>query len=258
MLIVGSCQKKQDEIGKIGPGPTNPKITVISTDPYNPVFTASADNGFIYHWDMGNAQIITPGKNSATSYYPFVGTYNVECTIYGEGGASTNITTVFKVSQTDPSVATKPVWKELTNSGSGKIWVYNTNPTIGSPDYCFQTTGDLATYPDNWMPSSSWGQCVRITPDVKGSMVFDLNGGINFTYHHVEGDAGVKGTFILNADKMTLKISDPFILDHAINCSSSTATATGEYDIKLLTDTSMVLWQNQKNGTGWSWSFKRK
>jgi len=48
-------------------------------------------------------------------------------------------------------------------------------------------------------------------------------------------------------------------LDYAIDCTNPAATATGVFEIKLLTDDLMVLWQDQKDGgTGWGWSFKRK
>lgn len=253
-----SCEPQTDKIGEIGPPPTNGKITVDATDPYNPVFTVSADKGFIYQWDMGNKQFIAPGKQIVTSYYPFAGTYEVICTIYGAGAANVTATTNFTVAQTDPAVSSKPVWKELTGGGTGRTWVYNTDPATGTPDYCFQTYWDLVEYPEHWKPQNSWGQCVRLTPDINGEMIFDLNNGINYTYHHVADDAGIKGTFILDTDKMTIKVVNPYILDYAIDCTVPAVTSTGVYDIKLLTDNEMVLWQNQGDGTGWSWSFKRK
>jgi hypothetical protein len=256
LIFIASCEPQADKMGEIGPPPTNGKITVDATDPYNPKFTASADKGFIYQWDLGNNQIML-GK-TITSYFPFAGSYTVACAIFGEGAQKVDVATTFVVTQTDPTVATRPVWKELTGRGTGKTWVYNTDPSTGSPDYCFQTTDDLANYPDNWKPSGSWGQCVRITPDINGEMVFDLKGGINYTYHQIGGDNGVKGSFILDAEKMTLTIVNPYILDHAVDCTTPAVTATGIYEIKLLTDDEMVLWQNQNNGTGWSWSFKRK
>ena len=96
-------------------------------------------------------------------------------------------------------------------------------------------------------------------------MVFDLNGGVNYTYHHVAGDAGVKGTFVLDAEKRTLTVKNPYILDHAASCTQAAATATGVYQIMKLTEDELVLWQMQKaptsdpgSGEGWGWSFKRK
>lgn len=260
MIFIASCEPQEEKIGEIGPAPINGSITVDATDPYNPVFTASADRGFIYYWDFGNGQKLV-GPQDATSYFPFPNTYKVTCNIFGEGGQGpAKAETNYIVTTTDPAVINKPVYKELTGGGVGRTWVYNTDPSIGIPDYTYQTTNDLADYPDNWMPNASWGQCTRITPDINGEMVFDFSGGsINYTYHHIAGDAGVKGTFVVDAMNMTLTIVDPYILDYAIDCTNPTATATGKYDIKLLTDDVMVLWQDQQDGgTGWGWSFKRK
>jgi hypothetical protein len=258
LIFIASCEPKSDKIGKIGPPPANGKITVDATDPYNPVFTASADRGFIYYWDFGKSQI-KAGPQKVVPYFPFPGTYDIKCTIYGEGAQSTKASVSFTVATIDPSVNTKPVWKELTGGGTGRTWIYDTDPATGTPDYCFQTTNDLADYPDNWTPANSWGQCVRFTPDLNGEMVFDLNGGINYTYHQTAGDEGIKGSFILDPANMTITIVDPYILDYAIDCTNPATTPTGKYNIMLLTDDNMVLWQDQNDGvTGWSWSFKRK
>lgn len=264
-IAITSCEPQQMESGKLGPAPSNPQLTINTTDPYNPIFTAHADYGYIFHWDMGNGQTIASGANSVTSYYPLAGSYAVEVTIYGEGAQAVSKDTTYQVTTTDPTIAQKDMWKELTGSGNGCTWVYNTDPTTGHPDYCYQTTGDLVNYPDNWMPSASWGQCDRITPDINGEMTFDLNGGVNYTYHHVAGDAGIKGTFILDTEKKTLTIKEPFILDHNVSCTNPVATATGVYQIKKLTENELVLWQLQKapttvpgSGEGWGWSFKRK
>jgi len=263
MILFASCEPQAEKIGEIGPAPTNGKITVDASDPFNPVFTASSDGGFIFYWNYGNGQQ-TLGTQSGTSYYPFPNTYTVTCNIFGEGGQGPALAeTSYSVTTTDPTVVNKPVYKELTGGGTGRTWVYNTDPETGSPDFCYQTTNDLVNYPDNWMPSASWGQCTRITPDINGEMVFDFEGGsINYTYHQIAGDAGVKGTFVVNAadpDNVTLTIVNPYILDYAIDCTNPSATASGVYQVKLLTDDLMVLWQDQNDGgTGWGWSFKRK
>ncbi len=256
-FFVLACEPQKDEIGPLGPAATNGTISIDATDPYNPKFTANADNAFIYKWDLGNDQT-TSGK-TATSYYPFSGEYNIVCNIAGAGGLGETITTTYTVETTDPKVANKPVWKELTGKGAGRTWVYNTDPETGVPDYCFQTYFDLVTYPEHWKPENSWGQCVRLTPGLNSEMVFDLNGGINYTYHQTPGDEGVVGTFILDAEKMVITIVNPYIPDHNVECTNPLVTVKGIYQIKLLTDDEMVLWQDQEDGmTGWSWSFKSK
>lgn len=259
VIFMLSCQPQLDEIKPAGDPPVSGSITVDDSDPFNPVFKVSSDKAFIFQWDMGNNQSAS-GK-TVTSYYPFAGDYDIVCHIAGAGGKGFSTSVVYHVEQNDPNVANLPVWKELTGAGAGRTWVYNTDPETGSPDYCYQTANadEMEEYPDAWMPSWSWGQCVAITPDIHGEMVFDLDGGVHYTYHHVAGDEGVQGSFILDADNMIITIADPYILDHNIECTNPDVTVTGKYHIKLLTDDEMVLWQDQEDGeTGWAWSFKRK
>jgi len=265
LILAYSCNPQEDSIGEIGPAPSNGKITVDASNPYSPVFTASADHGFVFHWDLGNNQTANGQKVSA--YYPFSGVYNIVCTISGAGGQNIIATTTFKVDNTDPNISSKPGWKELTGSGAGKTWVYNTVVTGDDhyPDYCFQTYNDTTyDYGDGsrcWEPKNGWGQCVGITPDINGEMDFDLVNGINYTYHHVAGDEGVKGTFILDWENRTLTVVNPYILDYNIECTEPSITVTGVYNIMRLTDDEMILWQKQTDiewGTGWAWSFKRK
>ena len=265
-ILAISCEPQTDKIGEVGPAPSEGKIITDNSDQYNPIFKAEAKNGYIYHWDLGNNQ--TAEGQVVTSYFPFSGDYLVKCSIAGAGGKTTEAQTTFHVEKTDPNVANQPVWKELTGAGEGKTWVYNTvvTGTDHYPDYCYQTYNDT-TYDYGggkrcWLPENSWGQCVGITPDINGSMVFDLKGGLNYTYHHIDGDEGVKGTFILDTENMTLTVVDPYILDYNIECTYPEITATGVYNIVYLTDDEMILWQQMDPltvfGTGWAWSFKRK
>ncbi len=258
LLLANACQLQEDSIGEIGPEPTTGDITIDSSDPNRPVFTASSDHGFVFHWDLDNNQLAE--GETVTSYYPFAGDYAIECVIGGAGGATITSNKVFNVATTDPAVGNLPVWKELTGGGTGKTWVYNTDPATGFPDYSYQTGSDLVNYPDAWTPAWSWGQCVRITPDINGEMYFDLNGGINYTYYQTAGGAGESGSFILDADNMTITIATPYILDYNIACTNAPVTALGVFQIKLITDDEMVLWQMQEDewSTGWGWSFKRK
>ncbi len=260
LIFMVSCEPQIDDIGGTGDAPSTGDINIDSSDPFHPVFKAVADNSFIYSWDLGNNQTATGQIVSA--YYPFAGDYEVTCNIKGAGGEGFTKTITYTVSSNDPEVATLPVWKELTGAGEGRTWVYNTDTETGTPDFCYQTGGqaELNTYPEAWSPGWSWGQCVRITPDIKGEMNFNLNGGVNYIYHHVSGDSGEQGSFILDTDNMTITISNPHILDYNINCTNPSVTNGGVYEIKLLTDDEMVLWQDQldADGTGWGWSFKRK
>ncbi len=261
LAVLYSCQPQKDKFGSLGNPPTSGEIKIDNSDPYNPVFSAVSEGGFIYLWNLGNGQTATGQK--VTSYYPFAGDYGISCKISGTGGEGITTTKTFTVDNNDPKVANMPVWKELTGAGAGTTWVYNTDPATGSPDYCYQTgnQAELDNWDGNgWQPSWSWGQCVQITPDINGEMVFDLIGGINYTYHHVEGDAGVHGTFILNTENMTLTVKNPYILDYNIDCTNPATTINGVYEIKLITEDQLILWQDQLDSeeTGWGWSFKKK
>jgi len=258
IICTSACNPQKDSVGEIGQAPSNAVITVDNSDPFNPVFTISAENGFIFHWDMGNNQ--TAEGKEVSSYYPFAGDYEISCNVAGAGGKSVTASVTYNVPTNDPEVANLPVWKELTGGGEGATWVYNTDPETGTPDFCYQTDGDIEGYPDAWKPSESWGQCEQITADINGEMVFDLQGGINYTYHHEAGDEGVKGTFILNTTDMTLTVVDPYILDHDVECTNPDITVNGVYRIALITEDQLILWQDQEDedATGWAWSFKRK
>ena len=252
------CKPQEDELGDIGNPPTSANIVIDDSDPHHPVFKVESDNGFIYHWEIG-PHIKMDGK-TVKPFLPFQGDYNIVCHVYGAGGKGIDTSTTYHVATNDPGIADMPVWAELTGHGTGRTWEYNTDHTTGSPDYCYQTGNDLETYPDAWTPAWSWGQCVQVTPDINGTMVFDLNGGLNYTYHHIAGDAGIQGTFILDTENMTITITNPYILDYNIDCTNPAVTVNGTYRIMLLTDTEMVLWQDQQDAeeTGWGWSFRVK
>lgn len=267
-VLILSCNPQEDEIGSIGEAPTTAEISVDTSDPYNPIFTVNSDRGFTFFWDLGNGQ--TAQGKTVTAYFPFAGDYNVVCNVYGAGAKSVAANTGFNVQATDPKVAEAPGFKELTNKGLGRTWVYNRG-SDGSAPYTYQTTSDLATYPEGWTPGWSWGSSVDYephngeSPDVNGEMVFDLNGGVNMTYYQTAGGTGVKGSFILDMDAKTLQIvgDGVQILDYNIDWTLERYTSTKKYQIKLLTDTEMILWQDQYDPDnpypyGWSWSFKVK
>lgn len=264
LLLLVSCDPQMDDIGEIGAGPTSAHIEVDASDPWNPVFTVVSDNAFVYNWVLG-----PNGKqqgNQVTTYLPISGDYTISCRASGEGGKFALAEMTYTVGDTDPKVGELPVWKELTGGGAGRTWVYDTDTDTGSPDYCHQTAGKEDMYFDpNGSYAGSWGQCVQVTEDIKGAMVFDLNGGVNYTYHHVDGDAGIKGSFLLDPDAMTITVVDPYILDYNVECTNSEVTSRGIYEIKELTDDVLILWQDQEDksasnpwSTGWTWRFKRK
>src|SRR5664280_2534638 len=75
LIFLFSCEPQADKIGGIAPPPSNASIVIDATDPFNPYFSAVADNGFICYWDFGNGQKLV-GPQKVSSYYPFPNTYN--------------------------------------------------------------------------------------------------------------------------------------------------------------------------------------
>ena len=49
ITLLAACEPQQMETREMGPGPANARIETKATDPYNPVFTAKADRGYIFH-----------------------------------------------------------------------------------------------------------------------------------------------------------------------------------------------------------------
>ena len=247
VVILSSCEPQMDNAPGLGPIPKG-DFTVDTTNPNYIVFEASATNAFMYNWNFGNG--LTSQQQKDTIYYPFEGEYTVVLTLSGSGG-STKITKQVSVTQTDPEVGQLPGLKELTGEGAGKTWEYN--PV--DPGYCYMTANyDWEEF--WWNPYED-----DPSPERDAKMRFDLDGGYNYTYIAPDGTE-THGTFILNMDKMTLKIIDAQIPDqYEENCDPD-VTSSGLYQVKILKDHSLFLWQDQSAANpddfdyGWAWKFK--
>lgn len=90
--------------------------------------------------------------------------------------------------------------------------------------------------------------------DAGGKMVFDLNGGANYTHFANGGSAGSLGTFAFNGDFTKLFFGGG---QNVLGASSNGAgNNNGEYTIVELTADRMVLHTGTNNaGTGWTWVF---
>ena len=99
------------------------------------------------------------------------------------------------------------------------------------------------------------------------TMVFDIDGGYNFTLLDGNGTEVTTGEFELDMEGMKLTIV-PKMDAHIPNqyepeCDAS-VTAYGVFDIKELTDGSLILFQNQSQyhpddyDYGWVWQFEAK
>jgi len=247
VVILSSCEPQMDKAPGLGVKPTG-DFSIDASNPNYIVFEASSDDAFLYNWTFGNG-IISQSKKD-TVYYPFKGDYNVVLTLSGNGG-STQISKTVTITTNDPQVGQKPGLKELTGEGLGKTWEYNEV----DPGYCYMTANyDWEEF--WWNPYED-----DASPERDATMYFDLDGGYNYTYIDPDGNE-TKGSFILDMNKMTLKIIGAQIPDqYEENCDPD-VTKTGVYQVKILKDHSLFLWQDQSAlnpddfDYGWAWKFK--
>ncbi len=258
VVLAGSfaCSPQLDEFPDIGSAPVG-DFAVDNSDPNNIILTVDATNAFLYTWDLGNGA--KAEGDVVEVYYPFKGNYTITCTISGKGGAIISTKEVI-VSATDPAIANKPGFKELTDAGIGRTWMYDFKDVgnDGEPDYLYMTANyDWEEF--WWNPySSDYG---HPSPGFFDKMKFDLDGGYNYTFIEEDGTE-TKGTFLLDMTNMTLQIVDAEIPDQQEENCDPDMTATGLYQVKILSDNSLYLWQDQSFlnpddfDYGWAWEFK--
>jgi hypothetical protein len=130
----------------------------------------------------------------------------------------------------------------------GKTWVFD---GVGGDDGQWWFMSD----PGNW--SSMWwnagGTCCPPS-DAGGKMVFDLNGGANFTYYSSATATAVTGSkWSFNADFTKLTISGAA----DILGSEGSAGNNKVFEIKEFTADRLTLFvADASGGTGWVWVFK--
>ena len=138
--------------------------------------------GSFWDWGLGVST-----KQKETVVLPFTGDIPINFTGICDGGLVT-VTKTVSVTRLDKPV--DPTWAMLAGSGpAGKTWVWDDRRATS----VFGTGG----FGNDWAPA--WGASgigdkvngLTISPDDK--MVFDLNGGANFTVTSVNGNA--KGSF---------------------------------------------------------------
>ena len=245
----GWAWKFRDE-GFVPPAPSgNFTYTIEGNTVY---FTATdIENVNSINWDFGNGE--EDSGDEVEAYYPFRGDYEVTMTLSGDGG-TTEVTKEITISADDPSLGEKEGYKQLTGSGIGKVWVFDKNNENG---YTYMT----ANY--DW--EEVWWNPYEDEPSNEADykMKFDLDGGYNYTLIADDGSE-TKGEFVLDMENMTLRILPvgkahiPNQYDE--NCDIS-VTSYGLFQIKVLDDGSLTLWQDQSQyhpddyDFGWAWVF---
>lgn len=197
-----------------------------------------------------------------TILLPFLGEQTITFTGFCEGGT---VTTTRKVNITtiDHEVATE--WKLFAGSGeTGKKWVWDGET---SSSIVYGTAGYLTQFAPAWTVVSA--SDVDNATDI---MLFDLNGGPNFTKKSAEGTIIEKGTFKFNMSKIKnqengqrwsigqLEIIGATVLSGHSAYDKEDIIHT--FDIIELTEEKMVLGYASEGAAAWDeatfWCFKKE
>ncbi len=189
--------------------------------------------------------------------FPIPGTHTFTYTVstpYINGGnpgdreiiTKTIDVTIEELDQPLPQAYYDLVGDDLTE----KTWVFDGGPASDGGQWWFMSD-----------PSNPWGiwwnaagDCCP-PADAAGKMIFDLDGGANYTYFASAGGAAVTGgTFKFSGDFKKLYITGPNNLLGAI--AGSGGGNSGEYNIVELSADKLVLHvPNAEWATGWTWVF---
>jgi len=182
-----------------------------------------------------------PGKSTFTFYVttPYLENNTIDSLRYISKSIDVTIT---QIDHAPPEAYYKLVGATL----QGKTWVFD---GVGGDNRLWWFMSDPGNWAGMWW--NAGGTCCPPS-DAKGKMVFDLNGGANFTYYASPAATPVTGsTFAFNADytKLTIK-GDANILG-----SNGGAGVHKVFEIKEFTADRLTLFYNL-GGNGWTWVFK--
>lgn len=123
LVLFSSCKDDEPTLGN-APSDADAKFTYAPSSVSDNIieFTA-ANSSLTAKWDFGNGQ--TGEGATATSAYPYAGSYTVKLTVFNSGGSNSSTQTVV-IAQDDPSLLANPIFDLLTGgtAGSGsKTWV---------------------------------------------------------------------------------------------------------------------------------------
>lgn len=145
----------------------------------------------------------------------------------------------------------KPYYALVGQELQSKTWVFNRERE--DKLWWFMSPGNSAAdYLTCWWNAGGDG----LGPDDEdGKMVFDLQGGANYTYYPSADAEPVKGgSFSFNADFTKLQINGE---KKILGNTADRGNPDGEYIICSLTDDELILYvPNNQGGTGWTWIFK--
>jgi len=253
MLVLTACEPNIDEqyLENTTDVDGVELVATQTTNGGNEVTLHMKTPGITGYWDYVIGQGLT---DKVTVAFPVTGTFDFKYT--GTLGAeffekSTSVT----IEQLDTPVA--PEWSALLGDDAvaGKTWVLAQDRPAGLTPYDFIGAFSFMSNPDNWL-EKWWNAGYECCPpfDVNAEMTFDLNGKPNYTYTY-NGEV-TTGTFTLNPKGETLKINGADLVGAYGADGQIFDTQNGEYQLKVISDTEMILYQ--VHATGWTWIFKPK
>lgn len=139
-------------------------------------------------------------------------------------------------------------YKLIGENLEGKTWVFD---GVGGDNGLWWYMSDPAKWNGVWW--NAGGTCCP-PADVSGRMVFDLDGGANFTYYASPTATAVTGSsFAFNADYTKLTIKGPANILGSMDGGGN----SGVFEIKEFTADRLTLFvSNAAWSTGWTWTFK--
>jgi hypothetical protein len=253
VLVLTSCEPMVDEL-HLKNNTTADNVELVSsqtTNGGNAVTLEMKTPGVTGYWDYMIGKGLT---NRIDVVFPVTGTFDFK--FVGTLGAeffekSTTVTIENLDTPADPE------WAFLLGDDAvaGKTWVLAQDRPVGIDPYP-QEPGmfSFMTAPYNWL--ELWWNASGCCPpeDFNAEMTFDLNGAPNYTYNN--GGDIIEGSFVLDTKNATLTIQGADLVGAYGAPGQVSDTQNGLYQLKLINDHEMILYQI--HGTGWTWIFKPK
>lgn len=254
VIIFAACEpvEKRDTLSNSF-DPNNIDLTVVQSTPGGNELSIQMNTpGIAGYWDYvidkkysDRVDVIypIPGKSTFTFHVttPYLENNTLDSIRY--------ITKSVDVTITQLDHALPPAYYKLVGANlGGKTWVFD---GVGGDNRLWWFMSDPGNWAGMWW--NAGGTCCP-PADATGKMVFDLNGGANFTYYASQGSNPVTGsTWAFNADFTKLTIKGPANILGSVDGGGNNKV----FEIKEFTDNKLTLFvANAAWGTGWTWVFK--
>lgn len=219
-------------------------VAVQATSGGNEITLEMKTPGVTGYWNFSIGKALT---NKTTIVFPVTGTFDFK--FIGTLGAEFFEKPIsVTIENLDTPVA--PEWGALLGDDpvSGKTWVYTTTPGNGLFWY-MAPPDDSSAWGSVWWNA---GDCC--TPDANGKMVFDLNGGANYTYFADASGEGQVSSFAFDPINLTLTFPEAPLLGGG----NERGSPNGTYEIISLTDDEMILYipRTIAGDSGWTYIYK--